>query len=459
MLMFRGVVVEEREFELDMEEYRKARKEIKEYTPNKGGILLPDYELGDEKIVGSIPERKDILIPRGNQSSSIKIPKPPEVNTEAPVLVSTIDALQLITKTAIEACSTPDKKILPCDQHALFAASLEAFNEHRPLVLSPDILWLSILHGVAYHVQENSEEMRSKFVNFQEKKTIEVRRDDFIKGSPNNPWPEVFPEFAAQIQEYIGNDNYDRLIVPFTTTGPVEQASMDCALMDIVKNYFEYLFRTCCGTPSITFEGEPKDYETIIEKTDSIGKAYDMEWWTEHLTETLTLIHDFVGGKSDGEKLRHDWFNKGGASGGPYFNGHVIRFFPYLKNHNENYRNPYLNNNENCSFFRGISSDNVPQGLRSVPFTWEYFNNKIPMKFLTGFVGITYNEETHAVRPEIGWGISEENPKKLPEYWKVCKECGQEKYIEEMDVEYKSSRKNPTYKDTCLACSYKLKGW
>ena len=33
---------------------------------------------------------------------------------------------------------------------------------------------------------------------------IDVRRDDFVKGSPENPWPEVFAEFSTKVRDHVG---------------------------------------------------------------------------------------------------------------------------------------------------------------------------------------------------------------------------------------------------------------
>src|SRR5262245_54738882 len=42
------------------------------------------------------------------------------------------------------------------DFHPLIAAAVLAFKQHYPLVLSPDMIWLTILQGVAQHVQNHA---------------------------------------------------------------------------------------------------------------------------------------------------------------------------------------------------------------------------------------------------------------------------------------------------------------
>lgn len=54
------------------------------------------------------------------------------------------------------------------------------------------------------HINLNAEELRSQFVSFPGKKYIEVRRDNFVKGSRANDWPGAFNEFSDKIATFIG---------------------------------------------------------------------------------------------------------------------------------------------------------------------------------------------------------------------------------------------------------------
>src|SRR5882757_5258109 len=70
--------------------------------------------------------------------------------------------------------------------HPFVAAVGIAFDRHYPLVLSPDDLWLCLSQGFALHVSENAEALRGRFVQHAGKAKIVVRRDEFLKGSPDN---------------------------------------------------------------------------------------------------------------------------------------------------------------------------------------------------------------------------------------------------------------------------------
>lgn len=67
--------------------------------------------------------------------------------------------------------------------------------EHFPLVLSADHIWLKIIQGIAVHITENAEILRSVFVDFDGKKELIVDRDEFMLGNAMNDWKGVFEEF------------------------------------------------------------------------------------------------------------------------------------------------------------------------------------------------------------------------------------------------------------------------
>merc|ERR1711963_694770 len=106
----------------------------------------------------------------------------------------------MFTKTKdfgkIEA-SSDDKFLLNTeDVHGFLAAVRIAHSDHVPICLSPDHFWTLIIQGFGEHMKIYHEQLKSKFVNFDGKKKLEVGADSFTKGSAENPWPSVFPKFS-----------------------------------------------------------------------------------------------------------------------------------------------------------------------------------------------------------------------------------------------------------------------
>src|SRR5262245_41819057 len=125
----------------------------------------------------------------------------------------------------LEASSDPRTHLVPVEFHPGLAAIHLAFVDHRPLVLSPDIVWMFLAQGAADHINANAETLRPQLVEHVGKIRLDVRRDDFVKGSPDNAWPAVVEELGAQVRAHIGHATHDLLLPAFSTTGPAERVA------------------------------------------------------------------------------------------------------------------------------------------------------------------------------------------------------------------------------------------
>ncbi len=323
----------------------------------------------------------------------------------------------------VEACSSYHGRLVAdVEFHPVIAAIDRAFADHRPLILSPDIVWLLIAQGFANHVNANAEELRPKLVEHQGKATITVRRDDFIKGSLENPWPEVFGEFSSQIREHVGIATHDLLVPSFSTTSAVERAAAEVVLMASMRSYFSYELQTACGIPQIALEGTMDDWELLAERTRRLGE-FGLDLWTATLAP---ILNEFVAA-ARGHVNTQFWqsiYKLEGGSGGPFCTGWITAFFPYLKNRHTGeatQKNPWLEKgggelqnllypreDKNLDPFRHRpTTESFPSGLARAPFRWQYLEQSFDMEFLGGFVGVRQDAETLRLRPEIGWAVRE----------------------------------------------------
>ena len=93
----------------------------------------------------------------------------------------------------IQASNPPlEKKFYSGGVHGLVLTFLAAYNNHCGVELSPDHVWLAVCQGFCSHIENNANELRSFFVDFEGKKKLTVRCDDFVYGSADNDWPSVF---------------------------------------------------------------------------------------------------------------------------------------------------------------------------------------------------------------------------------------------------------------------------
>ena len=324
----------------------------------------------------------------------------------------------------VEACSRYHGRLVAgINFHPVVAAIHLAFNDHRRLVLSPDMLWLLVAQGLANHINTNAEELRPRFVKHSGKVTIAIRRDDFVKGSPENPWPEVFGEFGSQIREHVGELTHDLLLPNFSTTGAAERAAAEVVLLDAMQSFFSYEFHTMCGIPQIVLEGTTDDWAVLAERTRAVGKS-GLGWWTEALAP---ILDEFVAA-SRGHANARFWqsiYKLDGGSGGPYTNGWITAFFPYLKDWQTgqaSHKNPWLAQggkelqdllyppakSDPHRIGYGPTTEAFPSGWARAPFLWNYLGRSFEMEFLGGFVGVRQQADTLSLRPEIGWAVREQ---------------------------------------------------
>ena len=308
------------------------------------------------------------------------------------------------TKTRIESCSQYQGRGKLVDSlhfHPLVQAFHNAYNDHRPLCLSPDMIWLLIAQGLANHINANAEQLRYKFVKHEGKVKIIVERDDFIKGSPKNPWEEVFAKFSSEIRKHIGETTHDLLTPNFSTSGVVEKAASEIVLMDAMQSYFEYKVVTLCGIPQIKLEGTLDDWQNLLKRTQNLAQ-YELDWWINSLIPILEQFIAAVEGKPDKEFWQSAYKMNYPGSGSSYITGWITDFFPYLKDYQTGKAS-----RKNFKSDREITTDDFPSGLAKAPFIWDYNCHIYNMEFLAGFVGIKQDLNDLSLRPEIAWVILE----------------------------------------------------
>jgi hypothetical protein len=290
--------------------------------------------------------------------------------------------------------------------HALIAAADLAYMRHHPLVLSPDVIWLTIAQGFAQHVSNHAEELRPRLVPHQEEATIRVRRDDFIPGSPENPWAEVFPAFSTAIREVVGPRTHALLLADFSTTGPAERAASEVVLMGAMQSYFRYRCDTFCGIPAVTLEGTVEDWENILRRVQALA-GYGLGWWTGAVVPILEQFRAAAQGTVDASfwQRLHKQVDDSGA---PYLSGWLPRLFPYLKEGGGGM--PVTVTRRNPDLYRerrggGITHKRLPSSLSRVPFVWHYRGGDHEYEFVAGVVAVEQDRATLAVRPRAGWAV------------------------------------------------------
>jgi hypothetical protein len=315
----------------------------------------------------------------------------------------------------IEACSPGSFVVDPARGkwrwHPFVAAADCAFNRHLPLVLSPDQIWLCIAQGITA-----AKRLEARATG-PSRELLEIRRDDWMRGDPNNPWPSIFDDFAARIGAQHP-DLYDLVQASFSTTGATERAAFAVTLMDAMQDYYAYRGSSLCGIPEVTLLGTADDYREIAARVAKLAD-HGLGWWVTPLDEVCARLVDAAAGTPDVEFFR-SFYKRDESSGGPHMNGWINCLFPYEWNHVSkafDQRNEYaerwhwptldVEHEDMDLYWQGAKQKALPLGLSRAPLSWRVLVPPAEYRYelLAGFVGVSQDPTSLALRAEIGWAV------------------------------------------------------
>ncbi|HLO52255.1 MAG TPA: DUF4419 domain-containing protein [Kamptonema sp.] len=293
--------------------------------------------------------------------------------------------------------------------HPLAAAVHHAFSEHRPLLLTPDIIWMLLAQGFAQHINNCAEELRSRFVGHSGKKTLKVTALELTE--PHH-WTEAIEQWTLQIRDCVGADFYRLMECNFSTSTPTTRTASHVVMMDAVQQYFDYKLYCVCGIPEITLRGTVEDWQNIRDRVEAMAQ-YELNWWTKRV---VPICQEFIETAAGKPKLEF-WqsiYKPQTIYGDEVITGWLGYLFPYLKHsitQGHSVKNPMLAiAPEELTVENGIHFRSLPSGLSCVPFTLDAPTCKeYPLELVAGFIGIRQHSN-NILEPEIGWAVREGNP-------------------------------------------------
>ena len=374
---------------------KKATKERKKHSKVRSSINESAISYSDEGVTfvvdGDLPEIDNKYfntLLNGNE-----------------VAKSILSVMESPHKSQIIATSFADESLTFPEKDVFFRSIIRAYASHRPIVLSPDMIWLLISQGFSRYVNAHPEQLREQLVSHTGKMDLVVQTsEDLLTGQPD--WAKLLDGFNAQIKENTKGDLAKTITADFSTTGATERIASEVTLMETVKSYFEYIImRISCGIPTVTLKGTPQDWQRVLDKTQQL-KPYGLEAWTESLTP---ILKEFVLA-AQGRPNRKFWQSmvkqtrpdqlKGGAcnpNNPTEIDGWLLKLFP----------------DEN-----GQTLDQTPH-TKSMPvdraranFKYQQINpadgsliSETTMELIAGFVGAEVDTVTRAITPKIGWMV------------------------------------------------------
>ena len=303
-----------------------------------------------------------------------------------------------------------EKEFFNEGKKSLIQGLILAYKNHYPIIISPDMIWILILQGYSRFMDKYSELFRDKYVNFEGKKEIEVKRIGiFPEGATPEIWQDIIDAFTEAIKREVGNEIISNLQSDFTTTEEVTLATSQATIMSAMKNYFEFnLGMGGCGISSITLEGTLEDWEKIKSKLNFLSaKHFGLQWWTKHL---IPIIEKIISTKSYYDKngkinndLKNFWKDMIRVKDfrdfyDPYIiNGWIIKFIPNISENTP-------------KIYEEIHKEDIPDQILACPIKLTvYYPDRTKTihncDLLSGFYGMSQNRENYSVRPIIGYSL------------------------------------------------------
>jgi len=305
-----------------------------------------------------------------------------------------------------------------------------AFSEHRPLILSPDTIWLTVVQGFGQHILSHAEELRGRIVKHSGQALIRL-----ITGTPI-PWPDVIAQFSAAIKDHSDPILHETLLCDFSTITPEVRTAYQVALMDAYQRYF--LFELAMGSsaideaecidgiPQIALEGTTEDWRRMRERIEVLA-TYGLEWWTSRLSPILEEFAATASGIPD----RAFWqaiYKPKETYDDDRVTGWIADLFPYFDDPRRSEQTPkygWVPNHilespridwlQSPSRQGGVVKESFPPGLSRAPLTLVSDGSTEQIELMAGFFGVSQHSAGKALSPIISWAAVEAaNPSREP---------------------------------------------
>ena len=302
--------------------------------------------------------------------------------------------------------------------HPLIDAVHQAFSDHRPLVLSPDCIWLVIAQGFSHHIDENAEALRERLVRHKGKQTLTSKMTDLTPGG----FARAIAGISDQIRAASDPVLHETLISNFSTTTAEIRTASEVVLMDTYSYYFDYQLHCVCGIPQVSLTGSVEDWQRIRARVEVLA-TYGLEWW---VTRLRPVLDEFVQ-TAEGRPNPVFWqaiYKPKHAYGKDTVTGWIADLFPYLGDAPNRRRNNVLQHRREdwaipveaglktflmseVGAAKGASG--FPSGLARVPIRVTFpdtSNTKVDL--YGGFLGVEQDERDLALSPVISWCVAEQ---------------------------------------------------
>ncbi|KAK5661888.1 hypothetical protein OQA88_9997 [Cercophora sp. LCS_1] len=157
----------------------------------------------------------------------------------------------------------PGRVVLP-SSNSFIRGAIQAWSEHLHLVISPDIVWLTILTQLTFYMRNNWDTVKSVY-------DYESRPPVSIAERPD--WYLMMVSFYGAVVNRVREEwVYEWLAPHFSTTNDDTVMAAHLVMLGFEKTDFVYDSPVLCGLPSVTLQGEERDWVALVDKLEKFEK-------------------------------------------------------------------------------------------------------------------------------------------------------------------------------------------
>lgn len=288
----------------------------------------------------------------------------------------------------------------------------QAFDQHIPFGISPEVVMTIINQEIAQYVKSNSEDLglAALFTNTPgEQKALNVEVDHFRYGSKDNDWVPAIMKFSGLLEENVPSEIMEVMRPGLSTSNFESDATHLISFMDAASKYYQYSMSTMCGIPFFRVDGTAKDWQTIMASVDQLRQLIPaLGDYFGNLLPVLGKIRSTVEtGKVD-ERFWSSIYKIDNGSGGPFANGWFNNLYAHQYSQSYKTGKPIVVLKSRTRE-TNVKLNEFPSNISSVPFNWNYLGNKIPMGLIAGVTAVEMYEGV--LTPRLGVAVVEFNPK------------------------------------------------
>ncbi|EFC36665.1 predicted protein [Naegleria gruberi] len=318
-----------------------------------------------------------------------------------------------------EHSSFGNSPVFNIGSNSFVMSGVQAYSKHHHWVIKPDDVWIAICSQFSNYVNERSEKLRSKFVDFDGKKELVVKGIGTLYTAN---YEDLSIRMTSEIAKNIKDPSVREWVMPdFTTTTQSDRMVGAVVLMAAMKKYFDYKFELECNLPSVTLLGQVEDWIKIRERANRLlefdTEEECMKKWSQYLFPVLDKFVESIKGNPDKE-----WWNRvanflGGGSGPSFISGWITTFCVFsetgkwlgdqktegevwYEDEDDNEPKEKVRERE----WPVIDDEEIPRGYVSVPITVDDNGTVYKTEMFAGHIVASVLNQ-NSIQPRVDWAL------------------------------------------------------